>query len=183
MIVAATPLQHSAVVTRSALAPMFVEPRCCQPSDPTLQSMLLIAIPQTQQPKPLFGFHSVSSSKLMGWLTALYLFALALSTPAVHVANNTVLVVGAGYSGLVAARELQRSGVRVQVLEAASRAGGRGFDYIHETTGRFVTEMGVEFVGDPSQSPHAYAVRPHAVPTQPLGLGHCSTGPKERMKR
>ena len=37
----------------------------------------------------------------------------------------TVAVIGAGMSGLIAARELQRRGVDVVVLESASRPGGR----------------------------------------------------------
>ena len=39
--------------------------------------------------------------------------------------TTTVAIVGAGLSGLIAARELERSGIGFLVLEAASRTGGR----------------------------------------------------------
>src|SRR5208282_1627676 len=39
-----------------------------------------------------------------------------------------VIVVGGGFSGVTAARDCQKSGLRTLVLEAKSRLGGRTFD-------------------------------------------------------
>ncbi|HEX8973693.1 flavin monoamine oxidase family protein [Oryzihumus sp.] len=56
-----------------------------------------------------------------------------------------VVVVGAGISGLVAARELRRAGRTVQVLEARDRVGGRVLN--HPLSGGQVIESGGAFVG------------------------------------
>lgn len=55
-----------------------------------------------------------------------------------------VVVVGAGVSGLIAARDLAQSGMRVVVLEARDRIGGR--IYSQTTADGFVAECGAEFI-------------------------------------
>lgn len=59
--------------------------------------------------------------------------------------ETDILIVGAGASGLMAARELARAGKRVCVLEARERIGGRihtidqpGFDFPLETGAEFI---------------------------------------------
>src|SRR5258708_2423201 len=59
-----------------------------------------------------------------------------------------VIVVGAGLSGLAAARRLVRSGASVLVLEARSRVGGRTYTVRGE--GTFI-DVGGQFIG-PTQS-------------------------------
>jgi monoamine oxidase len=56
-----------------------------------------------------------------------------------------VAVVGAGLGGLVAARELQRHGVDVLVLEARDRVGGRTLN--HSLGSEKVVEVGGQWVG------------------------------------
>ncbi|KAJ4309903.1 hypothetical protein N0V94_008709 [Neodidymelliopsis sp. IMI 364377] len=56
-----------------------------------------------------------------------------------------VVVVGAGLSGLTAARDLLKSGKSVVVLEARDRVGGKVFNQPLRNGG--VTEVGAEFVG------------------------------------
>jgi monoamine oxidase len=60
-----------------------------------------------------------------------------------------VLIIGAGAAGLAAARELSVSGLKVIVLEARSRIGGR----IDTHFDQFPIELGAEFVhGKPPET-------------------------------
>lgn len=46
--------------------------------------------------------------------------------------QHRVLVIGAGLTGAVIARELADAGIRVDVLEARSHVGGNAFDFVNE---------------------------------------------------
>ncbi|HET9164620.1 MAG TPA: NAD(P)/FAD-dependent oxidoreductase [Candidatus Angelobacter sp.] len=53
------------------------------------------------------------------------------------------LIIGGGIAGLIAARHLTKAGLRVTLLEARDRLGGRIYT---ESTGEFPVELGAEFV-------------------------------------
>ncbi len=55
-----------------------------------------------------------------------------------------VVVIGAGFAGLVAAEELSRAGVHVAVLEARDRVGGRVWS--QAMAGGATVERGAEFI-------------------------------------
>jgi monoamine oxidase len=57
--------------------------------------------------------------------------------------NHDVLVLGAGIAGLTAARHLATAGLRVHLVEAGNRVGGRIFS---RSVGEEIVELGAEFV-------------------------------------
>jgi monoamine oxidase len=60
-------------------------------------------------------------------------------------ASDDVLVLGAGLAGLFAARQLARRGLRVRVLEARDRVGGRTLS--HRLPSGDVVELGAQWLG------------------------------------
>src|SRR5579872_7556966 len=59
--------------------------------------------------------------------------------------SSDILIIGAGAAGLSAALELSRAGLRVEILEARDRVGGRMFTR-HDPTLNHPIELGAEFV-------------------------------------
>ena len=73
--------------------------------------------------------------------------SLLAKAPAIY-NPPSVIVLGAGIAGLSAAYELCKKGIKVTVLEARSRLGGRIFSYAPPEAGGLVMEMGAEWIGE-----------------------------------
>lgn len=65
-----------------------------------------------------------------------------------------VIIIGAGLSGLQAARSLQDAGLKTLVLEARSRVGGMTLT-VAGKHGSGVSDLGAEWLNDTTQ-PHVY---------------------------
>ena len=97
---------------------------------------------------------------------------------------NDVIVVGAGLSGLYAAKLLQQSGLTVAVLEARDRVGGRMLS--QRLADGTVVDLGAQWIGPGQRRMHAlakeYGLKTHATHTQ--GDGIIKLGqPLRRMSR
>ena len=82
-------------------------------------------------------------------------------------AESEVIVAGAGLAGLSAARVLKNAGVRVTVLEARDRVGGRT---LSRTFGKPRIDLGAQWVG-PGQNRMMNLAREFGIEVYPQPTG------------
>src|ERR1700761_7946166 len=62
--------------------------------------------------------------------------------------RKKIIIIGAGFAGLMAAYELDKKGIDFEILEARDRIGGRGFSHSFGGPDNLVVELGAEWVGE-----------------------------------
>jgi monoamine oxidase len=102
---------------------------------------------QQEQANGITRRRALGAAAVMGVGAALPSVARAAKPSRGAPSGNTAdtIVVGAGISGLTAARKLTAAGRSVIVLEARDRVGGRMLN--HDIGGGKITELGAQFVG------------------------------------
>jgi len=90
--------------------------------------------------------------------------------------NVDVVVIGAGYSGLSAARDLREAGLSIKVLEANARVGGRSLSYHLEEIGLTSgsLEMGGQWLNPRNEHPHAWQLMVDEMGFEALPFGAIS---------
>jgi monoamine oxidase len=118
--------------------------------------------------RPTVEFQKITRRRMIGGAFA---GAAALAAPRVALAGTTpteanvdVVIVGAGFSGLAAAREIVGAGWSALVLEARDRVGGK---VLNQPIGHGeITEAGATYIG-PTQHRMAWLAAKYEVPTYP----------------
>ncbi|EXJ84244.1 hypothetical protein A1O3_04911 [Capronia epimyces CBS 606.96] len=105
----------------------------------------LVPVPYLANPKFLFEIEAVAAVRDPA------LAAPLLPLVPGKVENVDVVVVGAGLSGLQAAYDLQRAGLRAIVLEARDRVGGKTWT-VPTANGKSVVDLGGAWINDTNQS-------------------------------
>src|ERR1700723_2562051 len=115
--------------------------------------------------EPLVNGRQITRRRL---LSTAAVGAAAMALPQTARASSSssadVLVVGAGFSGLAAARKIAKAGKSVIVLEARDRVGGKILNKV--LADGDITEAGGTYIG-PTQTRMAALAQEYGVPTYP----------------
>jgi monoamine oxidase len=122
----------------------------------------------TRPDRPTIEFQKITRRHMIGstfaGVAALTASRIASAGTKPTEATVDVVIVGAGFSGLAAARKIAQAGWSVLVLEARDRVGGKVLN--HSIGHGQITEAGATYIG-PTQNRMAYLADQYKVPTYP----------------